>query len=231
MHFINLIRKFLLYKNPIIPALINNCAHYWWYNSDDTFAKNTYLGVRILQNPLDLHIYQELIYSLNPDFILQTGVFDGGSLLYYANLLDAMGASSSKVVIGIDIQLSESAKKIGHPRIKLIEGSSVEASTLEKIRELLPVQGGMVILDSDHSRDHVYREMELYYQFVGIGSYMVVEDTNVNGHPVLRSHGPGPMEAVKKFLKTYSGIFVQDNEIWKRNGYSHHQYGWLRRVK
>jgi len=121
----------------VVPAF-----HRYWYEADDTWLANTYLGYEIFQCPLDLQLYQELIFRLRPDFIVQTGVAQGGSLLYFATLLDLIEAPPTAVVVGVDIVMSEKARSLSNPRIKLFEGDSVDVRLIDEIRAVLPRAAG-----------------------------------------------------------------------------------------
>jgi len=152
------------------------------------------LGVPTLKCPLDLWIYQEIIYETKPDFIIETGTHKGGSALFFVSICKLIGQGQ---VITIDI---EDYDIPSDPRIIKIVGNSVSEEVVKKVEKIVSNKSSMVVLDSAHNKEHVLKEMELYSKFVSNGCYLTVEDTNINGHPVLPEFGPGPMEAVKEFL-------------------------------
>jgi cephalosporin hydroxylase len=156
-----------------------------------------WMGVRVVKCPFDLWNYQEIIFQLRPDLIIETGTFNGGSALFLAHLADLLGKGE---VVTVDVV--QAANLPRHPRITYLTGSSTDPAMVEQIKSRARGKASvMVLLDSDHSRGHVLDEMRAYHALVTPGSYLIVEDTNVNGHPVLPAHGPGPYEAVQDFLR------------------------------
>jgi cephalosporin hydroxylase len=139
----------------------------------------TWFGLPILQLPEDLVRMQEVIYHLKPEVIIETGIFQGGSLLFHASLMQALGRGR---VIGIDLEIPKFVRENleSHPlsaRISLIEGSSADLATLEQVKQAVGVAAPvLVILDSDHNKAHVARELELYSPLVTPGSYIVATD-------------------------------------------------------
>ena len=166
--------------------------------------RTTWMGVPCLKCPMDLWAYQEILAEVRPDLVVETGTHLGGSALFLANMLDLLGGGE---LITIDV-LERPGRPV-HPRIRYVAGSSADAGLVEELLGKRPEEKRLVILDSDHSKAHVARELALFAPFVSVGSYLVVEDSNVNGHPVLPDFGPGPSEAVADFLAEHPG-FVAD---------------------
>jgi cephalosporin hydroxylase len=180
------------------PKNIEEEFHAKYYYSK-VWADTYFLGKKVFKCPNDLWIYQEILWETKPDVIIECGTFHGGSTLYYAKLFDIMDSNGMIITIDVDAMPDMPV----HERITYLYGSSTSAEILDKVKEL--IQGKekiMVILDSDHSKDHVLKELELYHGFVTKGCYLVVEDSNINGHPVYSGfgQGPGPMEAMDEFL-------------------------------
>ena len=139
----------------------------------------TWFGLPILQFPEDLVRLQEVIYAVRPAVIVETGVFLGGSLLFHASLLAAIGEGR---VIGIDREIQPHIREAlcQHPlapRISLVEGNSTDSRVVSEVASLVGSAGPvLVILDSDHTREHVERELESYAPLVTVGSYIVATD-------------------------------------------------------
>jgi cephalosporin hydroxylase len=174
---------------------VTEAFHRLYY--DTAVWKNTYwLGVPTQKCPLDLWIYQELLHEQRPDLIIETGTAHGGSALYMACVCDQLGRGE---IVTVDVYPIE-ARPV-HDRVTYVTGSSTDPGVVAEVERVADGRECvLVILDSDHARDHVLEELRIYGRLVTPGSYLVVEDTNVNGHPVFPEHGPGPMEALETFL-------------------------------
>jgi cephalosporin hydroxylase len=188
-----------------ISSLVDAFHRLYYDGREQTWGNTFWLGHRVLKCPLDLWIYQEILYEVRPELIIETGTYLGGSALFLASICDLLGHG---VVITVDPDRREGLPE--HPRITYLTGSSTSRSIVKTIRDR--AQGKtpvMVILDSDHRQQHVANELAAYAPLVTPGSYLVVEDTNINGHPVDSEHGPGPFEAVEEFLARNNG-FARD---------------------
>ena len=172
--------------------------HRLYYDRHETtWTSTTWLGTTVLKCPLDLWNYQEILVETRPDLIIETGTHLGGSALYLAGVCDLTGSGR---IVTVDIE--DRPGRPVHGRITYLEGSSTSDEVVERVTTFAQdAERVMVILDSDHAREHVLRELELYAPLVTRGCYLVVEDTNVNGHPVVPGFGPGPMEALTDFLR------------------------------
>ena len=141
-----------------------------------------WLGVPIIQFPSDMIVLQEIIFKYKPDIIVETGVAHGGSLLFYSSILSLLKKKFS--VIGVDIKIKSINKKkiLSTPlskHIKLFESSSTNNSTFEKIKKITLGKKIIVILDSNHSHDHVLNEIKMYSQLIKKNGYLVVMDTAI----------------------------------------------------
>ncbi len=157
----------------------------------------SWFGHRTLKCPMDLWTYQEILVETRPDLVVECGTRFGGSAYYLASILDLLGHGR---VLTIDIDTAPARPT--HPRIEYLAGSTADPTIVEQVRAAARGQRTMVILDSDHSRDHVLAELNAYRDVVSVGCYLIVEDTDVNGHPARPDFGPGPMEALEAFQAT-----------------------------
>lgn len=174
--------------------------HRIYYDTGDrggTWNNTRWLGVKVAKCPLDLWVYQEMLFELRPDLILEAGTALGGSALYLATMCDILKQGR---VISVDIERRPNLPV--HPRIEYVVGSSAAPEIISYLQKQIRPTDKVIlaILDSDHRQPHVLAELRAYSRLVTPGSYVIVEDSNVNGHPTFPTFGPGPMEAIEEFL-------------------------------
>jgi cephalosporin hydroxylase len=189
-------------------------------------------GAPMIKNPCDLWMQVELLQSVRPSVIIETGTHYGASALFFAEMGRLLGIATTVITVDINPKWTVDP---GAFQIHSVIGYSVDPSIVSKVADIVKAELSkrpgpvLVTLDSDHSQDNVGREMEAYWRFVTLNSYLIVEDTNVNGHPAAADHGPGPWEAVHEFL-AINKAFVIDKQC-ERFLLTFFPDGWLRRIK
>lgn len=214
-----------------------------WFNESirHRYSYNfNWMGRPIIQYPQDVMALQEVIWEVKPDIIVETGIAHGGSLIFSASMLELLGGN--RLVLGIDIDIRDHNRQAieSHPmakRIKMIQGSSTSPETVEQVFKIAgQFRNPLVILDSNHTHEHVEKELDLYSPLVKKGSYLVVLDTVVENLPDElcgdRPWKPGdnPMTALKQFLKK-SDRFIINEEVDQKLLISVAPNGFLRCVK
>lgn len=222
-------------------SLKNDTAR--WFRTASRFEYSyhfKWLGRPIIQFPQDIVALQEIIWEIRPSVIVETGVARGGSLVLSASLLELLGGDGLVVGIDIDIREHNRLEIERHPfasRIKLIAGSSVSEEVISQVRSLTAGRSPvLVILDSNHTHEHVFRELELYAPLVTKGSYLVVFDTVIEQMPADfvqdRPWGPSnnPQTALNAYLRT-TDRFSVDEQISAKLQISAAPGGYLRCIK
>ena len=179
--------------------------HLLWYEQRQrqTWRNTTWMGIELQQCPLDLWVYQELIHRTRPQVFVEVGIKRGGLTRYVADLFELIGADDT--VIGVDIETKHAYDEVsGHPRVTLVQGSSVDPGLFARVRDLVAGRPAMVLLDSDHTAEHVRAELRLYHELIPPGGYLIVNDTNIGGHPALEWKESSPWDAVHEFVAAHS---------------------------
>lgn len=205
----------------------------------------SWLGRPIIQYPQDIVAMQELIWSIQPDLIIETGIAHGGSLIFSASMLEliaACGGPQDGEVLGVDIDIRAHNREAieAHPlfrRITMIQGSSISHETIEQVRAMaVGKQRVLVCLDSNHTHDHVLAELEAYAPLTSLDSYCIVFDTIIEDMPADmfpdRSWAPGnnPKTAVWEYLKAHPEFEI-DKHIDHKLLISVAPDGYLKRVR
>ena len=198
----------------------------------------SWMGRPIIKYPNDILILQEMIWSLKPDYIVETGIAHGGSIIFSASMLELLG-HGEVIAVDIDIRKHNRDEIEKHPmnkRITMIEGSSVDPEIVNAIKEKVKGKKVLVCLDSNHTHEHVLEELRMYADMVNVGSYIVCPDTFVEYFPKGYCNdrpwdvGNNPMTALIAFLKEDDRFEIDkdiDNKLMITEGFD----GYLKRIK
>jgi cephalosporin hydroxylase len=191
----------------------------------------TYLGIGMLQYPDDCWIYQKIITEVKPDVIVETGTGNGGTTLYLADVLERI--NSNGIIITVDLALPNPRVKAfrNSNRITFLQGDSVSDAIVNKIGAMVGGKRTLVTLDSRHDKSHVLKELSFYSKFVSRGSYIIVQDTHLSGHP--NDHpsakpGDGPWEAVMEFMRNNKNFII--DKAKEKNFLTQNPNGFLKRI-
>jgi cephalosporin hydroxylase len=200
-----------------------------WYK-EAPFLELWWRGWPLVKCPFDLWSYHEIIEQTRPTFIVETGTYAGGSALYLADMLELVGGGH---VLSVDITAGGEDQLPDDDRITFVRGrSSVDRRVVELAKEKAHGEKVMVVLDSDHSKEHVLKELHLYAPLVSMGAYLIVEDTNPDAYAQLgfdKRDGAGPAKALKEWQPTNRGFMVDERR--ERFLFSQNPGGYLKRIR
>jgi cephalosporin hydroxylase len=198
-------------------------AHDVLYRSN-AWTDATWLGAQALKNPLDLWVYQEIMVETQPDLVVETGTYRGGSAFFLASICDLLGTGE---VVSIDIEPVRDDYP-AHPRITYLGGrSSTDPDVVAEVRGRAEGKRVLVVLDSDHSQAHVEAELAEYAALVPLGGYVIVEDSNIGR--IRKDLLPGPLEAVEAFLSRTDAFEIDQTR--EKFLITFNPSGYLRRVR
>lgn len=186
--------------------------HKWYYERGKVWQDTRFLGISTMKSVSDMWNYQEIITELGPALIVEFGSFAGGSAIFFSMHGRAVNPDTRVLSVDIDHGLLDPRARTW-PGIEFLESSSTEARVMARIAALRAEHPGpaFFILDSDHSRDHVLQEMLGIRAVLQPNDYVVVEDSNINGHPVARNWGAGPYEAMQEYFRRHPHDYVRDS--------------------
>ena len=204
--------------------------HQIWYRAPKTWRKNRWLGIPVEQNPMDAWIIQEIMFDTKPDFMIECGSLLGGGAALWATLIEQVNPAARVIAIDIEDRMTEASRlSIVERKVEFLIGSSTSPAILEKVKERVLGKKVLVLLDSDHRAPHVLEELKAYAPLVQMGGYLIVQDGNINGHPVLPDYGPGPYEAIHEFLQSNNSFVIDKSR--ERMMFTFSPDGFLKRVK
>jgi len=199
-----------------------------WYFYTMVWCNVSFLNVPCSKSVADMWNYQEIIASLKPALVVEFGTCKGGSALFFATVL--AGVSQNSRVLSVDVNHDQTYPAVKtHPQIELMTCSSTDFCVVERIQQLRDAFPGplFAILDSYHEKSHVLQELLSLRPVLQRRDYVVVEDTAVNGHPILKAYGDGPYEAVQEYIQMYPQDFIRDTRREQKFGFTFAPGGFL----
>jgi len=200
------------------------------HNNVEIYKNMYWLGIPVLKTPSDMWMMQQVLAEVRPDWIVEAGTWQGGSALYFAHVLEGLGLQDSKIIT-IDIEdMTEEVSK--HPlwqeRIEFVHGSSTDPEVIAWVKKKVAGKRVLVVLDSVHAAFHVAAEIKAYSSLVSPESYLIVEDTGLDGIPIY-PNWEGPTRAVVDFLETDEGGRFEVDSSREAFMITLHPGGWLKR--
>ena len=223
-HQLNQIEQGISDNIPKDPGL----AYHLWYYNTGVWDRTSWMGTKVWKSVSDMWNYQEIIFDLKPSLIVEFGTFCGGSATFFSSILKTIGNPYKILSVDIDHSRLDAAAKLDQ-NIEFLLESSTSPKVAEKITDLRAEFPGSVfaILDSDHRKQHVLDEMLLLRPLLQTDDYLVVEDSNINGHPVLPGWGEGPYEALETYFSRYPDDYERDRDREQKFGFTFATAGFL----
>lgn len=203
-------------------------AYHKWYYDTEVWHGVTFLGVPCYKSVSDMWNYQEIMASLKPSMVVEFGTRFGGSACYFSVI--GRSINPALQVLTVDISHEDVSPQVYlDSAIHLATGSSADPAIRVQIEKMRATFPGKVffILDSDHRKAHVLAEMELLRSVMESGDYLIVEDGNINGHPVLPGWGEGPFEAIQEYMQRYPDDYQVDSTREAKFGFTFAPSGFL----
>jgi cephalosporin hydroxylase len=228
-HMANILKRTIFFFKDILSHIVNakEMFHLWYYRSG-VWETTYFMGIHCCKSVTDIWNYQEIIYQMKAALIVEFGSLYGGSTLFFSTIQKMVNPDSK--VISVDINHDKIPEIVRQdPHIELISCSSTDTLVENRLKELRNIYRGpmFTILDSDHSKKHVLKEMEMLRGILIAGDYLIVEDSNVSGHPVRPDFGDGPMEAMDEYMERYPDDYERDIQRENKFGFTFAPKGFL----
>lgn len=220
-------KKFYKAWSKVISKSSAENYHKWYYHNN-VWQTTEFMGVKTMKSVSDMWNYQEIIFNLKPGIIIEFGTNRGGATIFFSQILSKINPNGKVFSVEINPSIIDQSVK-NYTNIELAIDSSISESVRNKIKNLIQEHSGPIfaILDSDHSKEHVLAEMKFLREFMKKGDYMIVEDSNINGHPIFPGWGEGPYEAMEEYSKLFPEDYHRDQDREKKFGFTFATDGFL----